>query len=103
MTRQVVIQNPVINSPFREPARHFRFDDEGITDRIDLGRRISSYFIPIAQPKKNNGPLNTGALPRPGLSGRFAAGDSSPNSTTGRQPDCLGRDFAELSVAGASG
>ena len=31
---QVVIENPVINSPFSEPTRHFRFDDEGITDEI---------------------------------------------------------------------
>lgn len=52
MTRQVVIENPVINSPFAEPARHFRFADEGITNDIVAGRRISSYFIPIAQPKK---------------------------------------------------
>lgn len=29
MGQQVVIENPVINSPFAEPARHFRFDDEG--------------------------------------------------------------------------
>jgi hypothetical protein len=31
---QVVIENPVINSPFAEPPRHFRFSDEGI--RPDL-------------------------------------------------------------------
>jgi hypothetical protein len=24
---QVVIENPVINTPFEEPKRHFRFDD----------------------------------------------------------------------------
>jgi type III restriction enzyme len=30
---QVVIENPIINSPFDEPARHFRFTDEGITVR----------------------------------------------------------------------
>lgn len=53
--RQVVIENPVINSPFREPHRHFRFTDEGITDQIIEGqRRISSYFIPIAQTKKKS-------------------------------------------------
>ncbi len=28
---QVVIENPIINSPFEEPTRHFKFDDEGIT------------------------------------------------------------------------
>jgi type III restriction enzyme len=50
--RQVVIENPVINSPFMELARHFRFTDEGITNDLVEGRRISSYFFPIAQPKK---------------------------------------------------
>ena len=52
---QVVIENPVINSPFDEPTRHFRFDDEGITNEVDDGRRISSYFVPIARPKKKKG------------------------------------------------
>jgi type III restriction enzyme len=50
--RQVVIENPIINSPFDEPLRHFRFSDEGITNEIDNGRRPSSYFVPIAKPKK---------------------------------------------------
>lgn len=31
---QVAIENPVINSPFEEPRRHFRFTDDGITDEI---------------------------------------------------------------------
>ncbi|MFZ1640287.1 MAG: hypothetical protein WAV07_02400 [Candidatus Contendobacter sp.] len=37
---QVIIDNPVINSPFEEPRRHFRFADNGITDEIVAGRRI---------------------------------------------------------------
>ena len=49
---QVVIENPIINSPFDEPNRHFRFTEEGITNEIVDGRRTSSYFVPIAQPKK---------------------------------------------------
>jgi type III restriction enzyme len=49
---QVVIENPIINSPFDEPTRHFRFSDEGITNEIDDGRRTSSYFVPIAKSKK---------------------------------------------------
>ena len=49
---QVVIENPIINSPFNEPTRHFRFSDEGITNEIDDGRRTSSYFVPIAKAKK---------------------------------------------------
>jgi type III restriction enzyme len=49
---QVVIENPIINSPFDEPSRHFRFSDEGITNEIVEGRRTSSYFVPIAKSKK---------------------------------------------------
>ncbi len=47
--KQVVIENPVINSPFHEPSRHFRFTEDGITDEIVDGRRTSSYFVPIAK------------------------------------------------------
>jgi type III restriction enzyme len=50
--KQIVIENPIINSPFEEPKRHFRFTDEGITNEIVEERRKSSYFIPIPQPKK---------------------------------------------------
>jgi type III restriction enzyme len=50
--KQVVIENPVLNSPFEAPHRHFRFDDEGITNQIVEARRISSYFIPVPRPKK---------------------------------------------------
>src|SRR5258707_1669301 len=49
---QVVIENPIINSPFDEPTRHFRLTDDGISNEIVSGRRISSYFVPIARPKK---------------------------------------------------
>ncbi len=50
--KQVVIENPILNSPFDEPKRHFKFAEEGITNEIIEERRISSYFIPIAKPKK---------------------------------------------------
>lgn len=36
---QVVIKNPIINSPFGEPQRQFRFDDTGITNDIIDDRR----------------------------------------------------------------
>ncbi len=52
--RQVVIENPVVNSPYDEPRRHFRFSDDGITDEIVEGRRPSSYFVPVPQPRKKN-------------------------------------------------
>jgi type III restriction enzyme len=54
---QIVIENPVLNSPFEEPQRHFKFNDDGITDEIAEGRRRSSYFVPIARPRKKGGQL----------------------------------------------
>ncbi|MCC6483724.1 MAG: DEAD/DEAH box helicase family protein [Armatimonadetes bacterium] len=51
---QVVIENPVINSPFEEPRRHFRFDEDGITSDIVESRRRSSYFIPVPKAKKKS-------------------------------------------------
>lgn len=51
---QVTIDNPILNSPFEEPARHFRFDEDGITNEIVEGRRVSSYFVPIPRPKKKS-------------------------------------------------
>ena len=51
---QVVIENPIINSPFDEPGRHFKFSDDGITNEIVESRRSSSYFLPIAKPKKKS-------------------------------------------------
>lgn len=50
MAKTVVINNPIINSPFEEPERHF--GDEGITDRLVESRRVSAYFVPIARPKE---------------------------------------------------
>ncbi|TVL98851.1 MAG: restriction endonuclease subunit R [Candidatus Brocadia sp. WS118] len=55
----VIIENPVINSPYEEPRRYFRFTDEGITNEIIEGeRRASSYFTPIAKPKKKGRQLS---------------------------------------------
>lgn len=54
---QLVIENPILNTPFAAPARHFRFDDEGITDEVVEGRRPSSCFMPIPQAKKKAGQL----------------------------------------------
>ena len=51
------ITNPVINGPYDEPRRHFRFDDDGITDEIVDGRRRSEYFVPVPQTKKRGAQL----------------------------------------------
>ena len=52
--RQVVIENPILNSPYEEPHQHFRFSEEGITNEIVESRRVSSYFVPIPHAKKKN-------------------------------------------------
>lgn len=55
---QVIIENPVINSPFDEPTRHYKFDDEGITNEIVESRRVSSYFVPIPKARKKSAQLS---------------------------------------------
>ena len=52
--QQVVIENPVLNSPFEEPKRHFKFTEDGITDEIIAERRVSQYFIPIPRARKKS-------------------------------------------------
>ena len=47
-----LIENPILNSPFGVPNRHFKFTNDGITNEIIEARRLSGYFIPIPQPKK---------------------------------------------------
>jgi type III restriction enzyme len=54
MPKQVVIENPILNTPFEEPKKHFRFTEDGITDEVVEARRVSSYFVPIPRAKKKN-------------------------------------------------
>jgi type III restriction enzyme len=49
---EIIIENPILKSPFREPDRDWRFTDEGITNEIVAGRQASAYFVPIPPPKK---------------------------------------------------
>ncbi|MFN8036122.1 MAG: DEAD/DEAH box helicase family protein [Acidimicrobiia bacterium] len=50
-----VIENPILNSPFEVPGRHFAFDEDGITDTVVEERRPSSYFVPIPAARKRGG------------------------------------------------
>jgi type III restriction enzyme len=47
-----IIDNPIINSPYKAPEKHFKFDDEGITNVTVAGRRPSQYFVPVPRPRK---------------------------------------------------
>ncbi|MDL5157471.1 BPTD_3080 family restriction endonuclease [Actinomycetospora termitidis] len=52
MARQA-IENPILNRPYEQPARHWRFDDRGvILPEIEEGRRPSESWIPIPPPTK---------------------------------------------------
>src|SRR4051794_27189283 len=49
--RLVIIEDPILNSPFGEPSRHFRFTEEGISNEVIEKRRSSAYFIPVPRPR----------------------------------------------------
>ena len=51
------IENPVINSPFVEPAKHFRVVDGLVSGEIEPKRRPSEFFVPVARPKKASAQL----------------------------------------------
>ena len=57
---RATIEDPIINAPYREPSRHYKFDDEGITSEIVEARRLSGYFVPVPQPRKKGAQLPFG-------------------------------------------
>ncbi len=46
------IDNPILNGPYDEPTRHWKFDDDGITDEVVSARRASGYFVPVPAARK---------------------------------------------------
>lgn len=48
-----IIDNPILNTPYEEPDRHYLIGRQGPTGEICDGRRPSESFIPIAPTKKN--------------------------------------------------
>jgi len=74
-----VIENPVINSPYEGPRRHFVFGNEGITNQIAEGRRASTFFIPITPPKQKEAQLQ--------IEGMMTADRMRPNALINRIRD----------------
>jgi hypothetical protein len=59
-------ENPVLNSPFVEPARHFRTTEDGeVTGEIVARRRPSEFFVPVARPRKSSPQLTLDAFGPP--------------------------------------
>lgn len=52
MAQGTTIENPVINSPFVEPERHFVTTNGQVTGDIAPRRRPSEFFVPVARPRK---------------------------------------------------
>ena len=48
----IVIDNPILNSPFAEPARHWLLDQQGIPNgAVGQGRRRSEFVVPVPPPR----------------------------------------------------
>ncbi len=46
------IDNPILNSPYAEPKRHWELDDTGIpVGTWAEGRRRSEYVVPVPPPR----------------------------------------------------
>ena len=46
------IDNPILNSPYKQPDRHYAIGPQGPTGEVKDGRRPSEFFVPIAVSKK---------------------------------------------------
>ena len=53
-TPTATIENPVINSPFVEPTKHFVMVDGQPTGEIAPRRRLSEFFVPVPPPRKKS-------------------------------------------------
>ena len=55
------MKSPILNSPYFEPALHFKADERGLTEEIVESRRPSSFYIPVprAKSKQKQLELNT--------------------------------------------
>lgn len=77
----VVIENPVLNSPYEEPGKHFRFDELGITSEIIDGRRRSEYTVAVAGTRRRGKQL--------ALEGQLSAERLEPNAFVNRIRDAV--------------
>ncbi len=50
--------NPILNSPYLEPSRHFKAGERGLTDEVLEFRRPSNFYIPVPRAKTKQGQLD---------------------------------------------
>ncbi|MDD5025900.1 MAG: DEAD/DEAH box helicase family protein [Candidatus Peribacteraceae bacterium] len=46
-----LMEDPILNSPYNEPSRHFGADERGLTQEVVESRRPSSFYIPVPKAK----------------------------------------------------
>ncbi len=76
------LDNPILNSPYEAPGRHFALGPNGPTGEILVGRRPSESFIPI--PPTRKGKAKT--------SGK-AGGKANGSGTSAPEPSQTSLDF----------
>ena len=48
-------EHPILNSPYKPPARHWELDDQGQpTQRTIENRRSAEFITPIPKPRKRS-------------------------------------------------
>ena len=57
------LSNPVLNSAYDEPGRHFEIGTNGPTGNVIETRRPSEFFIPVPKPKRGAGKAKTAPQP----------------------------------------
>ena len=55
-------EQPVLNSPYEYPRRHWRLENGVPTDYIEKRRRESSYITPVPKPRKQRGRPAQGSM-----------------------------------------
>lgn len=63
MTQAASLDNPILNSPYEAPARHFVIGHQGPTGEVRVGRRPSESYIPVPVGRKGaraKGPTGKG-------------------------------------------
>ncbi len=79
------IENPVINSPFVEPAQHFRGRRRpGHAARSSRGAGPVEFFVPVAKPKKASAPARARCS---SAAGRASSRTRSSTRSARRSPD----------------
>jgi len=52
------IENPIINNPFKEPEKHYCFDESGITSKITKERRKSGVYAPVPRTRSKDSQIS---------------------------------------------